>query len=79
MTEIFQTENEEHVLMFDKFQRDKIVEEKRFEVDKTIIIGQVYLKKIREKQIRSKSNDNLKVTDEDWKLKTQNAKLLKYY
>lgn len=41
MSEIFQTEKEEHVLMFDKFYRDKIVEECRFDVEKTLIIGQV--------------------------------------
>lgn len=75
MIEIFQTEDEEHVQMFDKLYRDKIVDDRRFDVEKTIIIGQTYLKKIREKQIRAKSNEHLKVTDEVWKLKTQNIKL----
>lgn len=41
MSEIFQTDEEEHVLLFDKFYREKIVEEKRFDVDKTVIIGQI--------------------------------------
>lgn len=75
MAEIFQTEDEEHVQMFDKLYRDKIVDDRRFDVEKTIIIGQTYLKKIRERQTRAKSNEHLKVTDEVWPLKTQNIKL----
>jgi len=40
MMEIFQTEDEEHVQIFDKLYRDKIVDDRRFDVEKTIIIGQ---------------------------------------
>lgn len=70
--EIFQTEDEEHVQIFDKLYRDKIVDDRRFDVEKTIIIGQTQLKKLREKQSRAKSNEHLKVMDEIWPLKTQN-------